>query len=211
MNNIGIALAVDYHEEVNYALVQSKMHICNWCIVENNTTEDLEDITLSIVGEYVETYTSMPFRLEAGQRVRLQDIALQINIQKLLALTERVVSTITVHIQCGEQSLKTQSYPITFLAYNQWHGIESYPQLLASFITPNHPYIAAVVKRAADHLKRLSGSSAFCGYLNGTKDYVYQEVATAYCAAIASKASPTPTYASFATKKGAKEFQSLRV
>lgn len=34
MNNIGIALAVDYHEEVNYALVQSKMHICNWCIVE---------------------------------------------------------------------------------------------------------------------------------------------------------------------------------
>lgn len=180
MNNIGIALAVDYHEEVNYALVQSKMHICNWCIVENNTNEDLEDITLSIAGEYVETYTSMPFRLEAGQRMRLQEIALQVNIQKLLALTERVVSTITVHIHSGEQSLKTQSYPITFLAYNQWHGIESYPQLLASFITPNHPYIAAVVKRAADHLKRLSGSSAFCGYLNGTKDYVYHEVEAVY-------------------------------
>ncbi|MGN0187360.1 MAG: DUF4011 domain-containing protein [Paludibacteraceae bacterium] len=180
MNNIGIALAFDYHEEVNYALVQSKMHICNWCIVENNTNEDLEGITLSISGEYVETYTSMPFRLEAGQRVRLQEIALQVNIQKLLALTERVVSTITVHIHCGEQSLKTQSYPITFLAYNQWHGIESYPQLLTSFITPNHPYIAAVVKRAASHLQRLSGSSAFCGYFEDTKNHVYHEVEAVY-------------------------------
>ena len=31
MNHISIALAFDYLEEINYALVQSKMNICNWC------------------------------------------------------------------------------------------------------------------------------------------------------------------------------------
>ena len=46
MKNIGIALAFDYLEEVNYALVQSKMNICNWCIIENNSDANLENIQL---------------------------------------------------------------------------------------------------------------------------------------------------------------------
>ena len=39
-----IAFAFDYLEEVNYALVQSKMDICNWCIVENISEMDIENI-----------------------------------------------------------------------------------------------------------------------------------------------------------------------
>lgn len=61
MNSISIALAFDYLEEINYALVQSKMNICNWCIIENNSEMDMENILLEISGEYVETYFSMPF------------------------------------------------------------------------------------------------------------------------------------------------------
>ena len=41
MNNINIALAFDYLEEVNYALVQSKMDISNCCIIENNLDMDM--------------------------------------------------------------------------------------------------------------------------------------------------------------------------
>ena len=48
MKNISLALAFDYLEEVNYALVQSKMDICNWCIIENNSEVDLENILLEI-------------------------------------------------------------------------------------------------------------------------------------------------------------------
>lgn len=66
MNNINTALAFDYLEEVNYALVQSKMDICNWCIIENNLEMDMENILIEISGEFIETYLSMPFRLDAG-------------------------------------------------------------------------------------------------------------------------------------------------
>ena len=41
MNSISVALAFDYLEEINYALIQSKMNICNWCIIENNSDTDL--------------------------------------------------------------------------------------------------------------------------------------------------------------------------
>ena len=180
MNNTCIALAFDYLEEINYALIQSKMNICNWCIVENNSDTDLENIQLEIVGEYVETYLSMPFRLDTKQRIRIQDIKLQVNTDKLLALTEKVASFITLRIKNEEEVLKEQSFPISFLAYNQWHGIDCYPQLLTSFITPNHPCIAPVVKHASELLFQICGGNEFTGYVSGDKDYVRQQINAVY-------------------------------
>ena len=175
-----IALLLDYLEEVNYALVQSKMNICNWCIIENNSDADLENIQLEISGEYVEKYASMPFRLDAKQRIRIQDIKLQVKIDNLLSLTEKVDSSLTLKIITAEEILKEQVFPISFMAYNQWHGIDSYPQLLASFITPNHPCITSIVKRASKHLVRISGSSEFCGYLYSDKGKVFEQIEAIY-------------------------------
>ena len=180
MKNISLALAFDYLEEVNYALVQSKMDICNWCIIENNSEVDMENMQLEISGEFVETYLSMPFRLDAGQRIRIQDIKLQVNTSRLLSLTERVKSCIVLKIKAGEEAVKEQSFPITFMAYNQWHGSDCYPQLLASFITPNHPCIVPIVKRASEHLFKLCGSSDFCGYLCGDKENVRHQIQAIY-------------------------------
>ena len=128
--NYNIALTFDYLEDVNYALVQSKMNICNWCIIENNSEVDMENMQLEISGEFVETYLSMPFRLDAGQRIRIQDIKLQVRTSRLLSLTERVKSCLILKLKNGEETVKEQSFPITFMAYNQWHGSDCYPQLL---------------------------------------------------------------------------------
>ncbi len=180
MENINIALAFDYLEEINYALIQSKMDICNWCIIENNSDADLENIQLEIAGEYVENYLSMPFRLDGKQRIRIQDIKLRVDTDKLLSLTEKVASHITLTIKTNEKILKEQSFPISFMAYNQWYGTDCYPQLLTSFITPNHPCIAPIVKRASKHLFQICGSNEFNGYLNGDKEYVRQQIAAIY-------------------------------
>ena len=90
----------------------------------------------------------------------------------LLSLTEKVTSILTLKIKEKEETVKEQVFPISFMAYNQWHGVECYPQLLASFITPNHPCIASIIKRASEHLNRLSGSSDFTGYMYGNTNEV---------------------------------------
>ena len=82
--NNHIALALDYLEEVNYALVLSKVDICNWCIIENNSDDDLEGILLEISGDYVETYSSMPLTVDANSRIRLQDINLLVKLNLLM-------------------------------------------------------------------------------------------------------------------------------
>ena len=180
MENINIALAFDYLEEINYALIQSKMDICNWCIIENNSDADLENIQLEIAGEYVETYLSMPFCLDSKLRIRIQEIKLRVDTDKLLSLTEKVASHITLKIKTNEEILKEQSFPISFMAYNQWHGTDCYPQLLTSFITPNHPCIAPIVKRASKHLFQACGTNEFNGYMSGDKEYVRQQIAAIY-------------------------------
>lgn len=180
MNNADIALAFDYLEEVNYALVQSKMNICNWCIIENNSDADMEDAHLEISGEYVEKYVSMSFQLDAKQRIRVQDIMLQVKTDKLLSLTEKVASNLVLKVKVAKETVKEQVFPIAFMAYNLWHGTDCYPQLLASFITPNHPCIASIVKRASEHLNRLCSTSAFTGYSCGNKEFVISQIKAIY-------------------------------
>ena len=180
MNNKNIALAFDYLEEVNYALVQSKMNICNWCIIENNSDFDMENIQLEISGEYVENYISMSFRLDAKQRIRIQDIKLQVKTDKLLSLTEKVDSNIILKVKAAEETIKEQVFPISFMAYNQWHGVDCYPQLLASFITPNHPCISTIVKRASEHLNHLCNTSDFTGYMCGNIEHVRLQIEAIY-------------------------------
>ena len=149
MNSISIALAFDYLEEINYALVHSKMNICNWCIIENNSEMDMENILLEISGEYVETYFSMPFRLDARQRIRIQDIKLQVNTSKLLSLTERVVSCLILRIKNGEEVFKELSFPITFMAYNQWHGIDTLLQPPLNSQNINRNWVAGLLPPAS--------------------------------------------------------------
>lgn len=99
------------------------------------------------------------------------------------------MSCLILRIKNGEEVFKELSFPITFMAYNQWHGIDCYPQLLASFITPNHPCIASIVKRASEHLVKLCGSSDFCGYLCNDKEYISHQVHAIYQALCDEKLS----------------------
>lgn len=180
IDKFSMALAFDYQEEVNYALVQSKVDICNWCIVENNSGADLTNLQLVISGEFVETYRSILFHLESGQRIRIQDITVQVNAGRILSLTEKISSCLELRIMRGEETLKDQCFPIAFMPYNQWHGVNCYPQLLASFITPNHPCIAQIVKRASTHLLSLCGSPDMSGYFGGGKETVLHQLQAIY-------------------------------
>lgn len=180
MNDINIALAFDYLENVNYALVQSKVDICNWCIIENNSDVDMENMQLEISGEYVETYLSKNLRLDASHRIRIQDINLHVNTSKILSLTEKIASSVCLRIKNDGETLKEETFPISFMAYNQWHGTDSYPQLLSSFITPNHPCIAPIVKRASAQMLRLTGNTSFAGYSCGDKEKVCLQIKAIY-------------------------------
>lgn len=50
-----------------------------------------------------------------------------------------------------------QLLPDTF---DQWSGESVAPQLLASFITPNHPYVQQLCRMAADQMQQWTGNAS---------------------------------------------------
>ncbi|MGE3110108.1 MAG: DUF4011 domain-containing protein [Phycisphaerales bacterium] len=71
----------------------------------------------------------------------------------------------------GDASCIT-SFPIDLLAFDQWPGTSLYPELLAAFITPNHPKVAEILVDARSALGRLSGRDALDGYQAGSRQRV---------------------------------------
>src|SRR5690606_31583882 len=61
------------------------------------------------------------------------------------------------------QLLARHQQQVAILAYNEWSR-ESEPQMLASFVLPNHPDVQRLLAAARVHLERLAHSSGFCGY-----------------------------------------------
>jgi hypothetical protein len=68
----------------------------------------------------------------------------------LVEQTERVNGMLLLELLDEEgRVLHTQERDLIILAFDQWQGLQTMPELLAAFITPNHPKISEVLKRSA--------------------------------------------------------------
>jgi hypothetical protein len=64
----------------------------------------------------------------------------------------------------GAETLASATAEVEVLAYNEWPGHSVLPALLAAFVSPNHPALAAVLRDVGARLQRQTGSSALDGY-----------------------------------------------
>ena len=163
-SNYDINLVLDYLENVNFAIVQSRTKVCRWCVVENRSSVDIDNFKLKIQGDFIETFITPEYLVSAQSMVRVDGILLQMKAQEIARLTEGICSNLTVTMICDEKEVYEQSFPISFMAYDQWNGVQEYPQILASFVTPNHPCIAQIIHKASDFLFQDTGSRSFDNY-----------------------------------------------
>ncbi|MCC8152804.1 MAG: hypothetical protein LIP01_00445 [Tannerellaceae bacterium] len=68
------------------------------------------------------------------------------------------------------------------LAYDEWGGSSVLPEMLASFITPNHPAIFTILKRASELLHTWTGDPSLDKYFSRDPDRVKKQMAAIYSA-----------------------------
>jgi hypothetical protein len=73
----------------------------------------------------------------------------------------------TVSCESVGTCLMKEEYPVTLLPYDFWEGVNESPELLASFVVPNHPAIRPILQRASEILGAWTGSPALDGYQSG--------------------------------------------
>ena len=66
------------------------------------------------------------------------------------------------------------------MAYDQWTGSRIMPELLATFVTPNHPILSRISVKASQFLEKWTGNSALDEYQTQDPNRVRAQVAAIY-------------------------------
>ncbi len=127
---------------------------------------------ISCEHEFAQTCSQGIESITAKTKIKVDGLRMQLQAGLFTQLTERVASSVTIEVFVKGQSAFKQSYPIDILAFDQWSGVSVLPEMLSAFVTPNHPVVAPILKRASEILNRWTGNPALDEYQNRNPDRV---------------------------------------
>ncbi|TWP29532.1 DUF3320 domain-containing protein [Apibacter muscae] len=186
MENDGNKLNVDflYLPVVNFAMQQNRVSLIRDLSIENLTEEILKDIKVKLVAD-PEFTTITPISIEGIQpkeKVRLEIPKINLSANYFAPLTEQISGYIALKVYSKEKLLFEEKYSINILAYDQWGGIGVLPEMLAAFVTPNHPATLPIIRRAAMILEKWTGNPSLDEYQSRNPDRVQKQMAAIYTA-----------------------------
>ena len=161
-------------------MARAGLKTCVSCVVENCDETDWQDITLQVSGEMIDFSEIHLETITAGSRVQIEQLRIEAKKDVLLSSTEATDTMFTLKLSIGGEEQMRQELPIRMLAYEEWAGIGIMPELLAAFVTPNHPLLSRVITEAAKYLERWTGSSSMDAYQTQDRNRVRMQVASIY-------------------------------
>ena len=173
-----------YSPLVNFSMQQNGVGVIHELLVANTGGEALKNVKVTLTAEPVfgEAVPVVVEVIPAGQTVRIDSLRLQLSAVYFARLTERLAGNFILEVTAEEITVFRQSYPVDILAYDQWGGLNVYPELLAAFVTPDHAALAPVLKRAAFILEQWTGSPSLDEYRSRNPDRVRKQMAAVYAA-----------------------------
>lgn len=119
-------------------------------------------------------------RLQPGEHRRLAPLDLQPDHAFLATLAEAVQAGVTVSVTAGGREIARASHAVEVLAYDQWAGTRSLPELLAAFCMPNDAVVDALLGKASQRLKAANPALSMDGYQSKRRESVWQQVSALY-------------------------------
>lgn len=177
-----IKLSVELNDRLNYALQQNGVKLIKSIILQNTTDTELRDLCIKIS---TDTGLTEPFEqridsLQPQRTMRLKGLQVLINGEFLAALTERLTCALHIGIWQEEKLLAQENREIICLAYDEWSGYGCDPDMVAAFVTPNHPFVAELNGRASNLMKEWTGDPSLNSYFSEDPDRVKNMAAAAF-------------------------------
>lgn len=179
-----IKVRLNYLPLINFAMQQNKVSVIHQLSIENMTSDPLRNIQVQITAEpgFGSITPVMVKVIPANDSVCLQSFSLVLSANYFAQLTERMSGSLKIEIISDAELIFSQVYPIDILAYDQWGGINIFPEMLAAFITPNHSVLTPIIKRAAAILEQWTGNPSLDEYQSRNPDRVRKQMAAIYTA-----------------------------
>lgn len=167
---------------VNFAMQQNHVPVIREITLKNVGENVLKEVIVQITFEpdFATAYRLNVEAIPVGAEERITTLPIQLSTSFLSQLTERLLGHIRVEVTAEDRPLFSESYEIALLAFDQWGGLAILPEMLAAFVTPNHPALAPIIKRASEILGSWTDSSALDEYQTRDPNRVKKQMAALY-------------------------------
>lgn len=167
---------------INFALQQNHIPVIQSITISNPSGRNLEAVDLQIVSN-IEAFLPYSKHLEeipANESFVINPINLMLDAQCLAGLTEKLSGLVKVSLTSEGTLLCEETAELTVLAFDEWPGYTLYPEILAAFVTPNHPEIVKINARSAQFLEKWTGDPSFDAYQSRDPNRVLFQAAAVY-------------------------------
>ena len=177
-----VRLAVNVLPAINYALQRGGAAPIRSVSITNETDAPLENLEIEIrtAPEFILPFTRHIDCIPAHKTVEILHPKVVLNSAFLSEITEKISGFLTVKAVGKDGELASVQAETSVLAFDQWHGLGLYPELLASFITPNHPAVAGILSRAAKFLGQWTGDTSLDAYQSQDPHRVVSQAAAIF-------------------------------
>ncbi len=174
---------------INFAMQQNYVPVIRSLVVNNNSEEALENISLKITfePEFAKEFTYYIGSIPAKSSAEISPVKISTNTDLLFSLTEKMVGNITIEVLQNGENIFTYQNTIELLACDQWSGLNIMPEMIAAFVTPNHPALSPVIHDASTFLKKWKGDPSFTGYQTNNPNNVKLQMAAIFAALVQQK------------------------
>ncbi len=177
-------LVVELDHRINFAMQQNDVPVVKEIRIENTLDSPLREIRLIITPEpaFADALEIRIDMVAPESTYNLDAVDLKLSPIFLSELTERIRGQIRFELFSGDELCTTELLPVELLARDEWGGLNSLPEMLAAFVTPNHPLIDEVLREAGDLLGQATGDPSLSGYQSQNPKRVLQTSAAVYAA-----------------------------
>ena len=197
------AVSIDVEADVTlgYASIQNSVPVVRALRIANNTGETLESVQVLVsCNPWFAQGIKLRFdRLASGESRRIAPIDLLPDHAYLAGLQEATAGHIKVTVLVGSDERAHVAQPLEILAYDQWAGTQSLPELLAAFSMPNNPAVDVLLGRASKLLRDTNPDYSLNGYQSKSRDVVWKQVSAIYSTIAAENLQYVEAPASFGT------------
>jgi very-short-patch-repair endonuclease len=160
---------------LNYAMAVNGQKCLEFIEISNPTADDWHGVQVKVSGDLIADASYVIDTVPAGMTVRVTDLDVKPDLDKLREMTESVETAFTLTVGDAQQS-----FPLRLLAFDEWPGVGVRPEMLAAFVTPNAPQLSQVKMNAAAILEKLTGSAALDEYQTQDPNRARAQVAAIY-------------------------------
>lgn len=177
-----ISLQVDCTQKANYAMQQNRLRVIQQITIANDPARDLHQVRIEVRDDVgcIHLWTRHVEFIAGSSVFVLDDVDLKLSPTFLLELTEKIAGELMVSLLEGDTLLCAMSCPLDLLPFDEWGGEAAYPELIASFVTPNHPDVIRLTRTAATILAEWGKEASFDGYQFRSSSHTHDQVAAIY-------------------------------